>query len=63
MDVGGVVLDRQITSELGLENLGKYVGVLRPVDFRPVCEKVDDFSFLLVSDLKNVYEFSQSECK
>lgn len=28
MDIGGIVLDRQMTSELGIGNLGQSIGVL-----------------------------------
>lgn len=37
-DVGGIVLDGRITTELGTGSLGQSVGVLTNVDFHPVCE-------------------------
>lgn len=38
MDVGGIVLDGRMTSEIGTGSLGQSVGVLIAADFRPVCE-------------------------
>lgn len=38
MDVGGIVLDGQIKSEMGTGSLGKSIGVFSPADFRPFCE-------------------------
>lgn len=37
-DVGGIVLEGRMTSELGVGSLGQSVGVLTDADFRPVCE-------------------------
>lgn len=37
-DVGGIVTEGRMTSELGVGSLGQSVGVLSPADFRPVCE-------------------------
>lgn len=38
MDVGGIVPEGRMTTELGTGSLGHSVGVLSPADFRPVCE-------------------------
>lgn len=38
MDVGRIVLDERMTSELVIESLGQSVRVLSGADFRPVCE-------------------------
>lgn len=36
-DVGGIVTDDRITTDIETGNLGQSVGVLASADFRPVC--------------------------
>lgn len=37
VDVGGIVLDGRMTSEMDTRSLGQSVGVLAAADFHPVC--------------------------
>lgn len=36
-DVGAIILDGRMTTEMGTRSLGQFVGVLSAADFRPVC--------------------------